>query len=87
MRNVATCYWIKHEKQVIKNVSKEKMEGLLEVLWLYLVKKRKAQFMKESLTTNQKPQGWRVINFLERFMTILGKKQRIMRILESVKQG
>ena len=87
MQNVATCYWIKHEKQVIKSVSKEKMEGLLEVLWLYLVKKRKVQFMKESLTTNQKPQGWRVINFLERFMTILGKKQRIMRILESVKQG
>ena len=51
MRNVATCYWIKREKQVIKSVSKEKMEGLLEVLWLYLVKKRKVQFMKVSLTT------------------------------------
>lgn len=52
MRNVATCYWIKREKQVKKSVSKEKMEGLLEVLWLYLVKKRKVQFMKVSLTTN-----------------------------------
>ena len=74
-----------YKKRVLKNVTKGKLEGILESFMNISGEKADVQFMKESFKTNQKAQSRRAINFLESFMAIFGEKQRTMRIVESIK--
>ena len=43
--------------------------------------------MPEKIFLNQKIKRQRAINLIKSFMTIFGKNERIIRILEPVKQG
>ena len=65
-----------YKKRAVKDVSKGKLEGLLESFMAAFCKKALVKFMKEGVTANQKVQTRRTINLLESFMTIFGKKQR-----------
>ena len=65
-----------YKKRAVKDVSKGKLEGLLESFMAAFCKKALVKFMKEGVTANHKVQTRRAINLLESFMTIFGKKQR-----------